>query len=157
MREVARSRAAEEVVLVVLALEDRLEVATRVLEDVLEVKLSVSPRSAMVSELSIVLAPAPTSDPSKTSSNIPDIGKEDNSGRRKGSRDDRDGKSDVNVINGKRRHDQQPWHTCIASHLVDALIIRQTHLEGSKIKDVFQQTETSSKDDQRWYDMRGRC
>lgn len=59
--EVARSRAAEEVVLVVLALEDRLEVATRVLEDVLEVKLSVSPRSAMVSELSIVLAPAPTS------------------------------------------------------------------------------------------------
>lgn len=45
------------VVLVVLALEDRLEVATRVLEDVLEVKLSVSPRSAMVSELSIVLAP----------------------------------------------------------------------------------------------------
>lgn len=104
--EVARSRAAEEVVLVVLALEDRLEVATRVLEDVLEVKLSVSPRSAMVSELSIVLAPAPTSDPSKTSSNIPDIGKEDNSGRRKGSRDDRDGKSDVNGINGKRRHDQ---------------------------------------------------
>lgn len=63
------------VVLVVLALEDRLEVATRVLEDVLEVRLSVSPRSAMVSELSIVLAPAPTSDPSKTSSNIPDIGK----------------------------------------------------------------------------------
>lgn len=97
------------VVLVVLALEDRLEVATRVLEDVLEVTLSVSPRSAMVSELSIVLAPAPTSDPSKTSSNIADIGKGDNaSGRCKGSRDDRDGKSDVNGIDGKRRHDQQP-------------------------------------------------
>lgn len=97
------------VVLVVLALEDRLEVATRVLEDVLEVKLSVSTRSAMVSELSIVLAPAPTSDPSKTSSNIADIGKGDNpSERRKGNRNDRDRKSDVNGIDGKRRHDQQP-------------------------------------------------
>lgn len=65
---------AEEVVLVVLALEDRVDVATRVLEDVIDVVVLVRSRSAMVSESSIVSASAPTSDPPKTSSNIPDIG-----------------------------------------------------------------------------------
>lgn len=52
---------AEEVVLVVLALEDRVDVATRVLEDVTDDVVLVRSRSAMVSESSIVSASAPTS------------------------------------------------------------------------------------------------
>lgn len=81
---------AEEVVLVVLALEDRVDVATRVLDDVTDDVVLVRSRSAMVSESSIVSASAPTSDPPKTSSNIPDIGEEMRAKRCKKNRDGRE-------------------------------------------------------------------
>lgn len=63
----------------------------------------------------------------------------------------------MNGIGGKRTHDQQP--ATLASHLVDASIIRQTYLEES-IEDkgcLFKRQRPAQRTVKDGYDTRRRC